>query len=79
MSLIFSRAPEFYERDIKDWRDYDQEVIEVIPKRLSLYQVLGRSNVSYLDVLNVTSREAYRFYELDTIDETHPNYKSYWE
>ena len=79
LKLYKALLPEAYERSVSNWREADQEVIEVIPKRIALYNIQGDEHGPYLDVLNVVKREAYRFYELNEIDENHIDTKTYWE
>jgi general stress protein 26 len=78
LALYKAKLPEAYENSIGGWREADQAVIEVVPERIALYHIMGRADVSYLDVLYVDRGEAYRFYELNEIDETEEDTLLYW-
>jgi hypothetical protein len=73
-----SVAPENYEREILDWREYDQLLIDIYSKRLALYDPVGDDNGAYLDVMNVEKKTAFRFYDHKVWDEKEDN-KDYWE
>jgi len=79
LKLYKAKLPEAYERSVSDWREADQEVIEVVPTRIALYYIQGDEFGPYLDVLNVAKGKAYRFYDLKKIDENHVNTETYWE
>jgi general stress protein 26 len=79
LELYKTSLPEAYESSIRDWRDFDQVVIKVTPKRLALYDAIGRADVSHLDVLNVVNGEAHRIYEFDQVQEDHSDAPSYSE
>ena len=78
LELYKANLPNNYAESIKDWREWDQIVIEVIPKRIALYDVEGDENGAYLDVMNVDKRTAYRFYD-HKVWSKNEDTKVYWE
>lgn len=63
LELYRKQLPMEYENSIKDWRDFDQVVIEITPNRLAVYKFPGdESGVTEygLDILNVSNRTAHR-------------------
>ena len=78
LELYKKNLPDDYERSIKDWRESDQLVIEVVPKRIALYDVKGDENGAYLDILNIDKGTAFRFYDHKVWSENEDT-KAYWE
>ncbi len=60
---IGTTKPESYENSVSDWREYDQLVIEIKPKRLLLYRLENYPD-SYYELLNISKRTAHRIYDL---------------
>ena len=78
LELYKAKLPVDYERSMRDWREWDQLVIEIVPKRLALYDMVGDEHGDYLDVMNVEGKTAYRFYD-NKVWEENEDIKDYWE
>ena len=75
------RIPDAYERSVDGWRRVDHVLIEVVPTRIACFKAIGRgtSLESYLDVLKVAQRKAYRVYEFASMLEDHSDAPAYSE
>ena len=63
LEIYKKQMPEAYEHSFKDWRDWDQVVIEIEPKRLAFYKIDDYPD-SYFDILNIGLGKAHRIYEV---------------
>jgi general stress protein 26 len=78
LRIYEAHLPDAYEREILDWRDWDQIVIEIHPKRLALYKIEDYPD-SYIAVLNISQREAHRIYDLQSQKEDSSDAPAYAE
>ena len=72
------QLPEVYEHSVSDWREYDQLLIEIEPKRLALYRIEDYSD-SYMEILNISNRTAHRIYDLKSQKEDSSDAPAYVE
>ena len=81
LELIRRKLPTRYESLVKNWRENsDRVVIEVIPKRISLWKYDDPSSgiIGGLYVLHVDKKKAYRL-DYDSINENHNDAPAYRE
>ena len=63
LELYRKQLPKEYENSVKDWRDFDQVVIEIDPSRMAVYKFPGDKPgiTEYgLDILNIAHGTAHR-------------------
>lgn len=79
LELYKKHLPKAYEISMSHWHNVDYQLIEINPSRISMYYNKGSVAESYLDVLNVTERKAYRMFDMSSVNKDHTDAPAYTE
>ena len=79
LELYKKHLPKAYETSMSHWHNVDYQLIEIQPTRISMYYNKGSVAESYLDVLNVADKKAYRMFDMSSVQEDKSDAPAYTE